>query len=108
MATTDNLKKGISFDNRTEDELREISKKANKNKSCPNAYCIKTALVFYGQNQLVINISSPMKISIAPPNIPALPARLVPAFFPMRIPAKQMKKVTPPISRHARSASMAE
>ena len=31
MATTDNLKKGISFDKRTEDELREITKKAGNN-----------------------------------------------------------------------------
>ena len=59
----------------------------------------------YYQKSPVIKISRPMKIRIAPPKIPALPASFVPAFLPIRIPAKQIKKVTTPIRMHERSAS---
>ena len=57
------------------------------------------------QNNPVIKISRPISMSIAPPKIPALPASLVPAVFPMRIPAKHMKKVSTPRRRQAINAS---
>ena len=42
----------------------------------------------------VINISIPIAIRITPPKIDALPASFVPNFLPIRIPPKQIKKVT--------------
>ena len=64
---------------------------------------------FFNMHQpkkLVINISSPIKISIAPPRIPAFPASLVPAFLPIAIPEKQITNVTAPIRRQATKASI--
>ena len=42
---------------------------------------------------------------ITPPRIPALPASLVPARLPIKIPKRQMAKVTAPIIRQAIRAS---
>ena len=58
-------------------------------------------------SRLETKISMPMKIRMAPPKMPALPASLVPAFLPMCRPIKQMKKVTTPMSRAASRASSA-
>ena len=58
------------------------------------------------QNQEVIKISRPMKIRMAPPRMPALPARQVPTLRPMRIPPRQITKVTAAIRAAARTASI--
>ena len=46
----------------------------------------------------VINISIPIAIRITPPKIDALPESFVPNFLPIRIPPRQIKKVTKAIS----------
>ena len=52
-----------------------------------------------------MKISKPMMIRIAPPTIPALPLRQLPAFLPMYKPTRQMIKVTVAII-NAQSSAM--
>ena len=61
-------------------------------------------ITLYGQNQLVIKISSPIRIRITPPIIPALSANLVPTFLPIIMPARHMAKVTVAINTAATTA----
>ena len=53
---------------------------------------------FLYQKIPVIKISIPIAIRIIPPKIDALPESFVPNFLPMRIPQRQIRKVTAAIS----------
>ena len=62
-------------------------------------------LVFINYRKLPTRISIPIPIRITPPRIPALPASFVPTLRPMKIPARQIRKVSAPMISEARSAS---
>ena len=78
-------------------------RKINKNKKKRTPWQPRCALIF--QKIPVRKISIPMAMRITPPRIPDLPASLVPACFPMKMPPRQMAKVTAAMMVAARRAA---